>query len=104
MKFRYLIFVLILTLTGLNAAIAAPDKLQEFNVYPNPVVNNELTIKAEIEFNKIEILSIVGLVVYSEELEPSKSVRLGINFQSGIYLLRISYTNKTNFTERIWVN
>ena len=74
------------------------------SVYPNPVVDGNLEIKADLRFEKIEIMSIVGQIVYSEELEPSNSVRLNFDLETGIYLVKITFIDKTSSTKRIWVN
>ena len=104
MKLRILAIVLFAVLTGYKAGNAAPTEPEEFRVFPNPVINNEITVRADIDFYKIEILSIVGQVVYTQELEPSRSARLDIDLESGIYLIRISFTNRTNNIKRLWIN
>lgn len=76
----------------------------KLRVFPNPVVNDVVSIVSNQEFQKIEILSIVGHVAHSEELEPSNSVRLKVNLQPGVYLMRITFTDKTMSTKRIRVN
>ena len=73
-------------------------------VYPNPVINGNLEIRADVKMEKIEIMSIVGQIVYSQELEPSNSVRLSFDLETGIYLVKITFIDKTNSTKRIWVN
>lgn len=78
-----------------------PEKV---TVYPNPVVDGNLEIKADVKMEKIEIMSIVGQIVYSQELEPSYSVRLSFDLETGIYLVKITFIDKTNSTKRIWVN
>ncbi|MBN1952548.1 MAG: T9SS type A sorting domain-containing protein [Bacteroidales bacterium] len=100
MKFRAFILVSILTLTGIQA-LANDNSLR---IYPNPVVDETISIESEQEFQKIEILSIVGHVVQSEEPEPSNSVRLKVNLQPGVYLIRITFSDKTMNTKRIRVN
>lgn len=104
MRLKVFIAALFLSLAGLNINLANnPDK-DLFRVYPNPVTEDAVAIESEIEFYRIEILSIVGQVVFSDELEPSNSVRLSLDLHPGIYLIRISFTNNTNDTKRIWVN
>jgi hypothetical protein len=78
-----------------------PEKV---TVYPNPVIDGNLEIKADVKMEKIEIMSIVGQIVYSQELEPSNSVRLSFDLEKGIYLVKITFIDNTNSTKRIWVN
>jgi hypothetical protein len=67
-------------------------------------VDGTVSINSDIEIEKIEILSIVGQVVYTQELEPSNSVRLYLGqIQSGIYLIKVSFIDNTSNTKRIWV-
>ena len=104
MRLKVFIAALFLSLTGLSVNLGnGPDK-DLFRVYPNPVIEDAVAIESEIDFHRIEILSIVGQIVHSEELEPSNSVRLRLSLHPGVYLIRISFTNNTNDTKRIWVN
>ena len=74
------------------------------SVYPNPVTDGNLDVRADLKFEKIEIMSIVGQIVFSEELEPANSVRLNFKLQNGIYLVKVTFIDKTSSTKRIWVN
>jgi len=107
--FRRILFIgFILVLTGLASDQGYLNTLADdpvtVSVYPNPVVDGNLLIKADVKIEKIEIMSIVGQIVYSQELEPSNSVRLNFDLQTGIYLVKISFIDKSSSTKRIWVN
>jgi len=108
MRTKIFIAGLILILSGIalnqgycSTYVYAPEKV---TVYPNPVIDGNLELKADVKIEKIEIMSIVGQIVYSQELEPSNSVRLSFELETGIYLVRITFIDKTNSTKRIWVN
>ena len=77
----------------------------EVTLYPNPVSDGTLMVTAEKEMKKLEILNIVGEKVLSDvEPEPVTSVRLDVNIlKSGIYLIKITFTDNTSNTKRIWV-
>lgn len=77
---------------------------ERISVYPNPVIDGNLLIQADEKIEKIEIMSIVGQIVYSKELEPSNSVRLNFELEKGIYLIRVTFIDKTNSIKRIWIN
>jgi hypothetical protein len=80
------------------------EKPVTLKIFPNPVVDGVLSINSDIEIEKIEILSIVGQLVYTQELEPSNSVRLNLDqIHSGIYLIKVSFVNNASDTKRIWV-
>lgn len=78
-----------------------PDNL---TVYPNPVDNGVLNISAGIQIEKVELLNIVGEVVFQQELEPSKNVRVNFDLKKGIYLIRVFFTDNTIGTKKIIVN
>jgi hypothetical protein len=105
---RLLVIGLILTFsgmvwdTGYHSVIA--DNPVSVSVYPNPVVDGNLFIKADLKIEKIEIMSIVGQIVFSQKLDPLYSVRLNLDLQTGIYLVKIFFIDKTSITKRIWVN
>lgn len=110
MHLRLKILIISLFLLGifLPGNPSYTDTLDEhqvnLNIFPNPVEDGSLSINSDIQIKKIEILSIVGQVVLTQELEPSNSVRLYLDqIQSGIYLIKISFINNTSDTKRIWV-
>jgi hypothetical protein len=110
MKLKSKILILMFLIAGVALqANAKPvsiidEKPVQVKVFPNPVTEGTVSIDSELEIKRIEILSIVGQVVYSQELEPSNSVRLYLdNIQSGIYLIKLSFVNNTSNTKRIWV-
>ena len=75
------------------------------SLYPNPVVDGTLTVSAEKEITRLDIVNIVGEHILSEEEpEPSTSVRLDVNnLKSGIYLIKVTFVDNTSNTKRIWV-
>jgi hypothetical protein len=77
----------------------------ETKIYPNPVVNGEnITIKGVKDFEKIEVINIVGKEIFSEKLTPASVYEVNINgFDEGIYLLKIFYTDNTSIIKRFWV-
>jgi hypothetical protein len=99
------LFLLGITMPGNSSLSTTPDKDKAtLHIYPNPVIDGSLTINSDTQIEKIEILSIVGQVVLTQELEPSNSVRLYLDqIQSGIYLVKVTFTDNTSDTKRIWV-
>jgi hypothetical protein len=92
-------------LNGISSSTEAiDDRPATLKIFPNPVVDGTLSINSDIQIEKIEILSIVGQLVYTQELEPSNSVRLYLDqVKSGIYLIKVSFIDNTSDTKRIWV-
>jgi len=76
----------------------------KITIYPNPVSNNNLTIISDQKIEKIEILSILGQAVITEKIDNLTSVKLNIDLEAGIYLFKITFSDQTYNTKRIWVN
>jgi predicted outer membrane repeat protein len=69
-----------ITAVGINEA----DLKDNFDLYPNPT-NGTLIIKTEYDINSIEVLSLMGKVVYS-----SNSTNFSIeNLSAGTYIVRV---------------
>jgi hypothetical protein len=79
--------------------------VQQVKVYPNPINNgDELTVITNKDFDKIEIVNIVGSVIYFEDLQATSMDKISINgLDKGIYFIKITYTDNTGVIERIWV-
>ena len=73
------------------------------SVFPNPA-DNELNIHAGFDFEKVEILSISGNLVYSEKLKMTDNRKvIHPNLPSGVYLLKIT-GEKQSETVKIIIN
>lgn len=111
MDFRKIFIIGVLAIaTGIAVKASDPfflsnnNKQVSIKLYPNPVTEGYFTINANIQIRKVEISNILGQLVLSEELEPSNSVRLDINnLETGIYLIKITFSSNTTSTERIWI-
>jgi len=74
------------------------------DLYPNPATNAQVTISAEKEINKIQLLNILGEEIRTEASEPSTSVSLDLgSLENGIYLVKITFTDNTSSIKRLWV-
>lgn len=73
-------------------------------LYPNPVTNAQVTINAEKEINKIELLNILGEEILVETSEPSTSKLMDLgSLKNGVYIVKISFTDNTSSTKKLWV-
>ncbi|MGD2034812.1 MAG: T9SS type A sorting domain-containing protein [Bacteroidales bacterium] len=103
--------IFIVLLAGITTVISTGNPISDFylndievSVYPNPVSEGQITIKSETDIASVEVLNIVGQRIFSRETKPSDNVKLDINgLESGIYLLKITFVDKTFSTKRIWV-
>jgi hypothetical protein len=81
-----------------------PDDKNITVVFPNPATDGFVSIQTEKEIAQIEILNIVGQRIFLYRPESLNSVRLDIsNLNAGIYILKLSFSDNTNDTKRIWV-
>ena len=77
----------------------------EVTIFPNPFSGNQLTIEANRNFESVEILDIVGKVIYFKEFE-SAIIKVEINLSGtdkGLYIVRIKFDSKNFHTEKIIV-
>jgi len=87
-----------------NVSMNNPDDKNKTVVFPNPAADGFISIQTEKEITQIEILNIVGQRIFIYGPESSNSVRLDIgNLNAGIYILKLSFSDNTNDTKRIWV-
>ncbi len=79
-----------------------PDNV---TVFPNPVIDNKLTISAENSIIMIEILDIVGGSVYIQKYETgTNKVTLSLeSFNKGLYIIKVKLNDKSTFTEKIMI-
>jgi len=91
-----------------NALLALTDPEQperRIEIYPNPVTEGRLTITASEDILSVQILNIAGKSVFNQDYEPNTTTVMiePDNLEKGIYLVRISFANKINHTEKIMV-
>jgi hypothetical protein len=87
-----------------NVSMNNPDDDNKIVVFPNPVTDGFISIQTEKEITQIEIMNIVGQRILIYRPESLNSVRLEIgNLNAGIYLVKLSFSDNTNATKRIWV-
>jgi hypothetical protein len=89
-------------LVSLNIDI--PDLKVE--IYPNPVIDNRISIQANRDIQSIKILSIVGSVIFDNVYQPGTTlVQLDLDkMEKGLYLLKIKFDEETTYTEKIMVH
>jgi hypothetical protein len=106
-KHILIVFFLIASAIALKAEnynITENKNEAEVVVYPNPATENHILISAEKEIEKIELLNIVGQQMLMQMPEPSNSIRLELGtLKNGIYLIKITFTDETSSTKRLWI-
>jgi hypothetical protein len=68
---------------------AGLGKSGKFSIYPNPA-KDRLSIYSGFQFNKVEIFSMNGQMVFQDKNEASKSSMLNLHLDNGVYVLKIS--------------
>jgi alpha-L-fucosidase len=70
-------------------------KSSGFKVYPNPT-NGEINIESSVfQYNKIEIIDILGKNVYTQKVMPSKLICINPGLQKGNYVLKLMNNTQT---------
>ena len=87
-----------------NDVAPGSNQIAKVSVYPNPVSNGAVTVTSDQKIEKIEILSILGQAVVTQDVDAANSVKVNIDLESGIYLIKVTFTDKSYSTKRIWVN
>jgi hypothetical protein len=74
-------------------------------LYPNPLIEDRLTIESNKDFLSIEILDVVGKTVYKENFEDGIShISIGFKeFNKGLYIVKINFEGKKYYTEKLLV-
>jgi hypothetical protein len=69
-----------------------PNRMSKFSIYPNPTSGN-ITISSERDFHTIEIVDLLGRVIY---VQPNNGNNITLNisgYSNGIYFVRIITEN-----------
>jgi len=95
-------------LYGYNTFYLVEDQeepVKEIEIFPNPVTEGRLNIKASESILSVQILNITGKMVFNEEYQPNtNSVVIDLDKpEKGIYLVRIGFAGKVTHTEKIMV-
>ena len=78
----------------------AENKLNSFNVYPNPV-SNELKIQGAAVFTKVEVYNLTGQLLQTVAPNSNAVVLNMEQFEEGVYLVKMHTINGEQFTSRI---
>jgi hypothetical protein len=76
-----------------SAGIGKTGAVQNYRITPNPVTNGQFTVQANLPFESVEVVSIVGVVVCSREFPlMDRDARIVLNdVPEGVYLVRVRF-------------
>lgn len=87
-----------------TGGIADYKKENQVYFFPNPVINNEVTIKATAEIISVEIYNIIGdLVVSRQNAKESGELYVRFDLNPGIYLVRTNLEDNSTVVKKIVV-
>jgi len=74
-------------------------------VYPNPVISDRITITSQLAVAEVEIFSVIGQSVYRQAgKKGQQQVEIGpIALEKGMYLVKVTSTNKESAVKKILV-
>ncbi len=80
--------------------IAAQDNFaikkeqRDVMVYPNPLVGNKLTVKADVAIGKVEIINVLGKTIKAKNSESNSQRSLTVftdKQKQGMYLVKVTF-------------
>ncbi|MEI7499559.1 MAG: T9SS type A sorting domain-containing protein [Bacteroidota bacterium] len=83
--------------------IIDPQVGMNVNIKPNPVINNQFTVTGNQAITSIEVVSIVGKIVYSKFVASRQTeVKVVLNeIPDGIYLVKIKFNDDQSVIKKI---
>jgi hypothetical protein len=89
-------------MVGLNKVTT--DLNAKFTLYPNPSTDGIVTIAANSEFEKVEVLNILGAVISTENGVEGNKIKMDLgSLPAGTYFVRVSNGNKSK-TEKLIIS
>jgi hypothetical protein len=75
------------------------------SIYPNPVISDRFSISSNIPVREVEIFSVIGQSMYREVLKKGQlQIEIGpIELQKGVYLVKVTASNKISVVKKILV-
>ncbi|HAN77480.1 MAG TPA: hypothetical protein DCQ31_06730 [Bacteroidales bacterium] len=89
-----------------NTTIAQVPAEIQLSVYPNPVTDNNFVIKTDVPFHKVEVLNIIGNMVFKAENLSSDTTETKVmleNAEKGFYIVRISFEGNKVLVKKLLV-
>lgn len=86
---------------ALTESTAKATKIIDYKIkmYPNPVTGNEFTVLSEQLIVKLEVLNVIGSVVFRHENNQAYHTKISVqlkNAERGVYMVRVTFLeNKT---------
>ena len=65
-------------------------KVNNVAIYPNPVSNNLVIRSNDFEYNKIEIIDVLGKTVLSKSVQFESELNFPVSLMNGSYIVRVS--------------
>jgi len=80
-------------------------RTEKMYFFPNPVTNGQFTIKASSHIEKVEIVNIIGQVVYTQKNAPKRGdILITWNgAKQGLYVVRVVLSDKRELSKKILI-
>lgn len=79
--------------------------LKDFSIIPNPSSNSIEILTSNIQFNKVEIISIDGRKVFETSIENSDKIHVDISsYNNGIYIVTVTDVSGQQFSQKLIKN
>jgi uncharacterized repeat protein (TIGR02059 family) len=77
-------------------------KINNVKIYPNPISDKIIIYSPEIQYNKIEIVDVLGKSVFNSSINYEPELHLPVCLSDGIYMIKIS-NDRVNCSQRFIV-
>ncbi len=92
---------------GWHVCNCNPNAVEENNkidvsVYPNPVVNNKVTISTSGNVKNIEVKNLLGQIIYTENKSLQKVIEVNASeWNKGVYFITLYFNDNSATTKKI---
>ncbi|MHB9143488.1 MAG: T9SS type A sorting domain-containing protein, partial [Paludibacter sp.] len=77
------------------------DKHSNISIYPNPLLDNQLTIDGLLGKSTIYFINIGGSIVKEQEVRDQQRIQINVNLLPGVYFVKIMGAKGTSVQKLI---
>lgn len=80
-------------------------KTYNLKIFPNPIVNDQFTVKSSKKISSIEILNVIGQTILKKEnVSKDGDISIVLNKpEKGIYFVKIIFENKKTLVQKVLI-
>jgi hypothetical protein len=102
-----LIFLCAVAFKGYSQDISYIDKKDnEASIYPNPLIGDKFSVKAESNIKKVEVVNVIGKVINRTENEDFEIREIQVYIgkcEKGMYFVKITFEDNKSIIKKLLV-